>query len=236
MPVELHLPDLPEIPVALGPLRLPPESGQAPRLPTPWHVRLRETLSSYLPLLLMALLALSTWWLVKHTPRADGPSEPAALRKEPDYTMSNFALQRFDRDGRLSLRLDGRQMRHLPDLDRIEVDGVRLQSWAQGGRVTRASARRAIGNGDASELQLQGDATVVSSGGVAPGGQKQAPIEFRSEFLHAFVATERAQSHLPVQVLQGGNDIHAAGFAYDHLAGRLDLTGPVRMIFPPRVK
>ncbi len=236
MPVELHQPDLPEIPVALGPLRLPPEPGQAPRLATPWHVRLRETLSSYLPLLLMALLALSTWWLVKNTPHADAPAERTVLRKEPDYTMSNFVLQRFDRDGRLSLRLEGLQMRHLPDLDRIEVDGVRLQSWAQGGRITRASARRAIGNGDASELQLQGDATVVSSGGAVPAGGKDEPIEFRGEFLHAFVTTERAQSHLPVQVLQGGNDIRAAGFDYDHLAGRLDLTGPVRMAFPPKAK
>ena len=232
MPVELHLPDLPEIPVVLG----PPRGGGPPRLPTPWHVRLRETVSSYLPLLLMAFLALSTWWLVKHTPRADAPAGPAALRKEPDYTMSNFALQRFDRDGGLSVRIDGRQMRHFPDLDRIEVDGVRLQSWAQNGRVTRASARRAISNGDASELQLQGDATVVSAGFDAAGGAPDEPIEFRGEFLHAFVATERVLSHLPVQVLRGGNDIHAAGLDYDHLAGRLELQGPVRMVFPPRVK
>ena len=223
MPVELHLPDLPEIPVTLG----PPRGGAAPRLPTPWHVRLRDALSSYLPLLLMALLALSTWWLVKNTPRAEAPPEAATLRKEPDYTMNQFALQRFGADGRLKLRVDGERMRHFPDTDRIEIDAARLQAWAPDGRVTRADARRALSNGDGSEVQLLGGATVTSSG---PVGE---PIEFRGEFLHAFLATERLSSHLPVQVLRGGSDLRAGGFDYDHLTGKLDLLGPVRMVFPP---
>ena len=79
MSVELHLPDLPEIPVTLGPLR----RRAAPRLPTPWHVRLRDAISSYLPLLLMALLALFTWWLVKNTPRACRPGRPTAASPAP---------------------------------------------------------------------------------------------------------------------------------------------------------
>jgi len=224
MSVELHLPDLPEIPVALGPLR----GRGAQRLPTPWHVRLRDALSSYLPLLLMALLALSTWWLVKNTPRAPGAPESAAVRQDPDYTMNQFALQRFGADGRLKLRVDGERMRHFPDTDRIEIDAARLQAWAPDGRITRANARRALSNGDGSEVQLMGGATVTSSG---PVGE---PIEFRGEFLHAFLATERLSSHLPVQVLRGGSDLRAAGFDYDHLSGKLDLLGPMRMVFPPR--
>jgi len=225
MSVELHLPDLPEIPVALGPLR----GRDVPRLPTPWHVRLRDALSSYLPLLLMALLALSTWWLVKNTPRAPDAPEAATARQDPDYTMNQFALQRFGADGRLKLRVDGERMRHFPDTDRIEIDAARLQAWAPDGRITRANARRALSNGDGSEVQLMGGATVTSSG---PVGEA---IEFHGEFLHAFLATERLSSHLPVQVLRGGSDLRAAGFDYDHLSGKLDLLGPMRMVFPPRV-
>jgi lipopolysaccharide export system protein LptC len=205
-------------------------------------VRLRDTLSSYLPLLLMALLALSTWWLVRNTPRLDAPGTPAAVRPDPDYTMTNFALQRFGPGGRLKVRVDGQQMRHFPDVDRIEIDTVRLQAWSPDGRVTRASARRAITNGDASELQLLGDATVISAisgkvgGAVGGDGGADEPIEFHGEFLHAFLATERIKSHLPVQVLRGGSDIRAAGLDYDHLAGQLALQGPMRMVFPPRTK
>src|SRR4051812_39921886 len=49
----------------------------APALPTqwrsraPWHIRLFDTISAYLPLLLMAALAMGTWWLVKNTPLFD---------------------------------------------------------------------------------------------------------------------------------------------------------------------
>ena len=73
MAVELHLPDLPEVPLSLGPAG-PPPAPVARALP--WHLRLRDLLSAYLPLLLMALLALSTWWLVKNTPTL-APCRPA---------------------------------------------------------------------------------------------------------------------------------------------------------------
>ena len=75
MSVELHLPDLPEVPISLG-----PAADAPPRAPTPWHLRLRDALSSYLPLLLMTLLALATWWLVQNSPRPE-VARPARVTK-----------------------------------------------------------------------------------------------------------------------------------------------------------
>jgi len=222
MSVELHLPDLPEVPITLGPAR-----GAAPRTRMPWHLRLRDALSAYLPLLLMTLLALFTWWLVKNTPSAPGVSEEAPLRRDPDYTMTQFALERFDAAGRLKVRIEGAQMRHFPDTDRIEIDGVQIRSIAPDGRVTLASAQRALSNGDGSEVQLFGQAHVTSSD--ASG----RPLEMRSEFLHAFLVSEKLRSHLPVQVTQGGAEMLSAGIDYDHGARKLDLKGPVRTTLPP---
>ena len=88
----------------------------------------------------MSLLALVTWWLVKNTPSLPGVSEDAPLRREPDYTMSQFALERFDAAGRLKVRIEGAQMRHFPDTDRIEIDDVQIRAVAPDGRVTLASA------------------------------------------------------------------------------------------------
>jgi lipopolysaccharide export system protein LptC len=56
----------------------------------------------------------------------------------------------------------------------------------------------------------------------------------RSEFLHAFFVTERVKSHLPVQWLAAGTEMRAAGMEYDHVAQRLELTGPMRIVMPPR--
>jgi lipopolysaccharide export system protein LptC len=223
MSVELHLPDLPEVPISLG---LPPP--QQPRLRLPWHLRLRELVLSYLPLLLMTLLALATWWLVKNAPRNEAPSAARPISNEPDYTMTQFALEQFDTDGRLKLRVEGQRLRHFPAIDRLEIDQAQISAWAPDGRITRASAQQALGKGDASELQLLGGAEVTS---VDAAG---VPILMRGEFLHAFLVTERVKSHLPVVVRHGSSELRAAGLEYDHAAQRLDLKGPLRAVLAPR--
>lgn len=222
-PPELHLPDLPEVEVSLGaPASAPPR----PR----WGLRsrLRELLGAYLPLLLMALLALGTWWLVKNTPRPGGGDDTAPLRSDPDYEMRDFAITRFAPDGRATVRIEGSVLRHYPDTDRLEIETARIHARAPDGRVTQAQAARAVANGDASEWQLSGGAHLVAQ--MRSGPQ----LEIDSEFLHVFVATERIRSHLPVRVRQGSDEIRAGGIDADNLAQRLWLAAPVRAEFSPR--
>jgi lipopolysaccharide export system protein LptC len=222
MAVELHLPDLPEVPLSLGPAPGAPQRGRQP-----WHLRLRDALSTYLPLLLMALLALGTWWLVKNTPSAPVVPASTEVRRDPDYTMTQFAIERFDREGRLRVRVDGERLRHFPDTDRYEIDQARIRSLAPDGQVTVAVAERALANGDVSEIQLLGGAKVTSQG--AHG----LPLEIRSEFLHAFLVTEKVQTHLPVRVDDGVNELRADGLTYDHGRRLLELQGRVRALLAP---
>jgi lipopolysaccharide export system protein LptC len=148
-------------------------------------------------------------------------------RHIPDYTMRHFALQRFAPDGRLQVRVEGEQLRHYPDTDTVEIDTVRIRALGEEGRVTTATARQAVANGDASEVQLRGSAHVVSEAG------DQAPIEFEGEFLQAFLKTEQLRSHLPVQVRQGGNVVQAQGLDYDNLSRNVKLQGRVQASFAP---
>jgi lipopolysaccharide export system protein LptC len=224
MTLPLHLPDLPDL--SEGPLE--PLGPRPPRPPMPWPQRVREMLSTYLPLLLMLVLALGTWWLVKNTPTAEPEPVAGPPRKEPDYTMQRFVVERFDKDGRLTLRMQGDELRHFTDSDTIEIDRARVRAVSPDGRVTLAQAQRALANGDGTELQLIGDARVDS---VANEGET---IEFRGEFLHAFLATERLRSHLPVQVRRGSSEFTAAGMDYDHLSGQLQLQGRMRAVLMPK--
>lgn len=221
-PPELHLPDLPEVEVSLG--AAPPQprrnGGIAPRL--------RELLGAYLPLLLMLLLALGTWWLVKHTPRPTPGSDAATLRHDPDYEMRDFVITRFAPDGRATVRIEGAWLRHYPDTDRFEIESVRLQANAPDGRVTTARAARALSNGDGSEWQLSGNAQVVAQ---LPSGP---PLEVDSEFLQVSVPTERIRSHRPVTVRHGRDEIRAGGIDADNLAQQLQLAPPVHARLLPR--
>ena len=194
----------------------------------PWSVRLRDLVSAYLPLLLMGLLALGTWWLVKNTPLFEAPGAAGVPRHVPDYTMSQFKVQRFSKDGRMRAQIEGDVMRHFPDTDTIEVDNPRIQAFAPDGRVTVATARRAISNADGSEVQLLGDAHVVR----AADAREQA-TDFRGEFLHAFFNTDELRSHMPVTVRRGSTEMRADGLDYRHREQRLQLTGRVRVVFPP---
>jgi lipopolysaccharide export system protein LptC len=194
----------------------------------PWTLRLRDALSAYLPLLLMLLIALGTWWLVKNTPLPELPAPPRVARGEPDYTMRGFALERFDADGRLKLRIEGAMMRHFPDTDRVEIENARIRAFAPDGRETLATARRALGNGDGSELQLLGGAEVTSRDATG------TPLFIRSEFLHAYLLTERVRTHLPVFVRFGATELSAGGIEYDNVGRKLDFSGPVRAVLAPR--
>jgi lipopolysaccharide export system protein LptC len=210
----------------LAPAAPPPAPPREPRAPL--GARLVELFSAYLPLLLMAFLALGTWWLVKNSPQPEVERVAAPPRHEPDYLMTKFVVRRFAPDGAMRAQIEGDVMRHYPDTDTLEIDNPRIRAVGPDGRVTLANARLAVANGDGSEVQLQGGARVVREG--RPGDE---PLQFRGEFLHAFLNTEQVRSHLPVTVTQGGMEVRGEALDYDHLDRVVQLKGRVTATFPP---
>lgn len=192
----------------------------------PWRLRVASLFMAYLPLLVMALLALGTWWLVENTPLPEGPGGTVTLRHEPDYTMRAFVVQRFGRDGVMRTQIEGDVALHYPDTDTLEIENPRIRAIAANGRVTLASAERALANGDGSEVQLLVGAHVVREA----TAQEEA-IDFRSDFLHVFLNAERVRTHLRVKVTQGETEVQAAGMEYDNLARVVDLKGRMRAVF-----
>ncbi|MBV8037427.1 LPS export ABC transporter periplasmic protein LptC [Roseateles sp.] len=192
--------------------------------PRPWLWRAQSVLSNYLPLLLMALLASGTWWLVKNTPLLDGPSELAPPRHIPDYRMENFEIQRIGADGRLNVQIAGAELRHYPDTDTLEIDQARVRAIAPDGSLAIAEAKRAISNGDGSDMQLIGDVRLRR---LPPGAGENAPaqLEVRGEFLQALANSEILRSHLPVTIRQGSSTLNARNFEYRHLTGQISFTG-----------
>ncbi len=200
----------------------------AQALRAPWYWRVFDTVSAYLPLLLMAVLALGTWWLVKNTPLFESGRALAPLRHEPDYTMTQFMVQRFAANGVMRVQIEGDLLRHYPDTDTFEIDNPRIRAFGDDGRITNATARTALANRDGSEVQLSGGAHVVRE-----ATARDAAVEFRGEFLHCFQNTERVRSHLPVLVTQGSSEMHADAMDYDNLAHLLALKGHVRAVLMP---
>lgn len=186
-----------------------------------------DRLSIYLPVILMGLMALGTYWLVRTTPSLGAVAADAPPTHEPDYFMRRFSVKSFDPAGRLKSEIQGQEARHYPDTDTLEIDQPRIRSYNERGVLTVATARRAVSNADGSQVQLIGDAVVTREGADAQGRPLPA-LEIRGEFLHAYLDVERVRSQQPVQLRRGGDAFSADSLDYDNLDRLLQMQGRVR--------
>ena len=191
-----------------------------------------DRLSLYLPILIMGVLALATYWLVRSTPEFAPPEAPRAPTHEPDYFMKKFSVRAFDASGRLKNEVSGDLAKHYPDTDLLEIDGVRIRAFNEQGALTTATARQAISNSDGSEVKLIGNARVVREAG---SGKADAPrLEFRGEFLHAFTKTEQVKSDKPVTLIRGKDVFVADSMAFDNIKQVIELRGRVKGTLTPQ--
>ena len=190
----------------------------------------------YFPLVSMGVLALGTYWLVRSTPPSGGAVVERVVQHEPDYFMENFSVRTFDGTGRLRTEVVGAKARHYPDTKWLEIDNIRVRSFDELGRVTTATAQRGLTNEDSSEVQLMGEAKVVREADPGETANPAPRMEFRSEFLHAFMLTERVVSHLPVEFLRGADRFSADRLDFDNVEQVLLLTGRVRATLLPAPK
>ena len=198
-------------------------------------LRLWDRVSIYLPLLLMGALALGTYWLVRNTPVFIAADAAKAVRHESDYFMRNFTVKSFAENGQFKSEIYGVEARHYPDSDTLEIDQARIRSVNAEGRLTTSTANRVLSNGDGSELQLSGNALVVREASKDANGVELPRMEFRGEFLHAFVNEERVKSHKPVVLTRGGDQFTGDTFAYDNLSGVAELKGRVKGLLVPNI-
>ena len=202
-----------------------PPAAQAPRIPVAqhWSVRLRDILYTYLPLLLMLVLAGATWWLVRVTPLPPLLNEPEPSPQAPDYTLMGVDLQRYRADGSLLARVRGRELRHFPQGDRLELEDADILWHQLEGPPLSALARRA-------EVTEGGDRTRLLGSVVLrrPGSPGRSSVEVRGEEIEYDAKAARAWSNRPVQWVDDQGVMQAAGFEYRQEQGQVRLLGPVR--------
>ncbi len=203
----------------------------------PWRRVLRtwDQVSIYLPVVLMGVLALGTYWLVRNSPVFSTQEAPKAAKGEVDYFMRKFTIKSFGETGQLKSEIYGVEGRHYPDSDTLEIDQPRILSISDAGRPVTSTGNRALTNGDGSEVQLMGNARVIREAVAGTDGKVLPRMEFQGEFLHAFVNEERVKSHLPVVLTRGTDQFTGDTFAYDNLTGIAELKGRVKGQLVPGV-
>jgi lipopolysaccharide export system protein LptC len=198
--------------------------------------QLWERLALYLPVVLMGVLAMATYWLVRSMPLAESVAAVVSVQHLPDYFMRGFSVKTFDAQGHLKSEVTGAEARHFPDTDMLEIDQVVIRSFDPQGHLTTATAQRALTDSDASEVQLMGGAHVVRAAGVDATGKQQPELSFAGEYLHAFMKAERVTSSQPVVLTRGQNRFTADRMDFDNLKRVMQLEGRVKGVLVPAAK
>lgn len=198
-------------------------------------LRVWDQLAVYLPIVMMGIMAMTTYWLVRNTPAVSEAELEADPRHVPDYFMRDFSVKVFGADGKLKSEMVGVEGRHYPDTDTLEIDQPHIRIINSEGRLTTAVAKRGVINADGSEAQLFDKAVVVREATTNAQGVAVPRTELQSDFLHLFANTEEVRSHLPVVLVRGAGDRFSGdGMDYDNLDRVMQLNGRVRGTLLPR--
>lgn len=190
----------------------------------PWPVRVVQGVARWLPILLMAALALFTFWLVRQTAALAPEPAPSPLGHTPDYEMRGFSIRQYTAPGAPPSIVEGDRVRHYPDTDTFEIDGVRLRWFDDDGRVTRVTARRATMDPARDEIVLkeQGHLERPAQPGVEQG------LELWGDDLVFDTEAQTLRSEKRVDIRYGAHQFQSGGVVYDHREQHLELRGGVQ--------
>lgn len=197
---------------------------------------------TYVPVIVMALLAAATWWLVEITPTAPEVVEAVEARQEPDYIVDEFMAERFDASGALRSWMTGDQVRRYPAANRIAVDQVNMMTTEIGTdeqqaqpvlgtpglefyRTTAIADKGFLLNNN-EIIELRDNAYVTRQPLNAQGDAEK--VEFRGDELRILVSEDRMVSNKPVDITQDGTRFIADRMIYHNAANTLEMLGDVR--------
>lgn len=179
------------------------------------------------PLAIMFVLALITVWLDRAVRVEEAP--PSLRRHDPDYTLDNFRLTTYGRDGAGESMLAAAKMLHYPDDDTTELVAPRLvKSRPSEPRMT-VSAERGSLSRDGEEIFLYDNVVLVRERDAT-----RPEARLTTSFLHVLRGGSLVRTDREVTIVEGERSLAGRGMEYDSDRQRLDLRAQVRGRFEPK--
>jgi len=160
----------------------------------PLALRILSRLSSWFPVLLLASLAMLTYWLDAQVQRGGrGPGAPA---KDPDYYVEDFAATRFGKDGSVIQQLAAKKLTHYPEGIPTEVIAPQLVNTQPGAAPMHVRADTGILSPDNENVYLQGNVV-----GVRDAIAGHSKLTITTEYLHITPKNEQAETNKRVTIV-----------------------------------
>jgi lipopolysaccharide export system protein LptC len=190
--------------------------------------RLLDALSLYLPLIVVAMLASGSWWLVRSIPALTSPEANRPDRQEPDYRLSDFSVKAFNATGQMTREITGKKAQHFPATENLQIEEIRIFAQNDNGSRMSAQALQGVASDDGTQVTLVGQAQTIQH------AQENRPqIELRGERLVALPDEDRVLSDDPVHITRGRDVFTANTMNFNSNTGEYVLQGRVRGTLMP---
>ena len=183
-----------------------------------------QRLSTWFPVLLLAVLAMLTYWL---DAQVQSGKRDSVASQYPDYFVEDFTATRFGSDGTVVQRLAAQKLTHFPQGLPTQVVAPRLTDTQPGKPRMRVRADAGTVSADNEQLYLTGN--VVAERDAERG---RSGITLTTEYLHVLPKFERADTDRPVTITDSTGTHVGGGMDVDNKARTLKLrngvTGEIR--------
>ena len=189
-----------------------------------------RTLFRLMPLILMVVLTLVTFWLVKK----NTPAEKSAIERvrlhEPDYVISKGALSALDESGNTKYRVLGNKVIHYDDDASIDIEAPRIRLFPPQKSPVTVKADTGHLDGDLTILDLIDNAEIFRPPQVATASEPARPrMLARSSYFKVLINDDIIETDKPITLEQGVSVIRsAAGGIFNNIEQSMVLSGQVR--------
>ncbi len=181
--------------------------------------------ASYLPVSVVGLLALLTFWLgglADKTLLVDD----AGFRHDPDYIVENFVATAFDQQGFPRYALAAATMTHYMDDDTTVLESPRFRQHLPGAPLVKAQSVRGLISSNGDHMHLLKDVRLTRA---AVAGTPETVMQ--TEYLHITPEAEQMRTDKSVLIRQGGSTLRADRWFSDGRKRSLELEGQVKGIY-----
>jgi len=189
----------------------------------------RITNTRVLPLALMFVLALVSFWL-ERTVREEAP-RVATRRHDPDYLITNFTTTSYNREGATESVLTADRMMHYPDDDSTELLRPRVvQTRPNEPRMTVSAERGALSR-DGDDIFLYDNVVLVRA-----ADRERPEARMTTSFLQVVRDRSLVRTDRDVMIHEDRRTLWGRGMEYDNGSQVLQLRSRVRGVFEPEKK
>lgn len=188
--------------------------------------RLAGLVMRLLPLLLMAIVAGSTFWLVQLNSPHEESTKQNVKKHEPDYWMDKFSATELAEDGTTKMRFTGVKMLHFEDDQTYEFTTPAMRAYQPDRPPVTANSDRGTMNAEGSIIDLYGNAFIVRQAGVDVS--KDPRMTAASQYFQLLVNDDLVKTDKAVQLTRGPSVMTANGLIFNNVSREVQLLGNVR--------